>query len=60
VAAKEIVGAGDEPVSHAMVVREFNLNSQAIVDVVRTLVAAAPPTDDCSCRTALANARLAR
>jgi 5'-methylthioadenosine phosphorylase len=60
VAAKEIVGEEGEAVSHAMVVREFSLNSQAIVDVVRALVAAAPPTDDCSCRTALANARLAR
>jgi 5'-methylthioadenosine phosphorylase len=60
VAAKEIVGEEGEAVSHAMVVREFSLNSDTIVEVVRTLVAAAPPTDDCSCRTALANARFAR
>jgi 5'-methylthioadenosine phosphorylase len=61
VAAKEIAAADDaEPVSHAMVIREFNLNSSRIEQIVRALIGAFKPTDDCTCRHALDNARVAR
>ena len=64
VAAKEIVASdslnGSQPVSHAMVIREFSLNEGAIERVVRTLVASAPNSDTCTCRGALVDARVAR
>lgn len=61
-AAKEVVAGLEQaaPVSHAMVVRQFNLSESAIQQVVETLVGAAPHTDDCSCRTALKEARIAQ
>jgi 5'-methylthioadenosine phosphorylase len=62
IAAKEVVAGQEQatPVSHAMVVRQFNLNESAIQQVVEVLVGAAPDTEGCTCRTALEEARIAR
>jgi len=61
VAASDV--AGDDslpPCSHAMIVEEFNRNEPRVELALRTIVASIPGTDDCSCRSALVGAYVAR
>lgn len=61
VAAKEIAAAEEvEPVSHAMVIREFSLNELRIDQLVKTLITAMPRGGGCSCQSALEGSRVAR
>jgi 5'-methylthioadenosine phosphorylase len=61
VAAREIAAAdGSEPVSHAMVIREFSVNEDRIVRVIEALVPALIDDNDCPCHSALLNARVVR
>jgi 5'-methylthioadenosine phosphorylase len=58
VAAKEVVGEEDaEIVTHHAVVAAFRSGSQRTQEVIRRLVTAFPETADCTCRTALKEAR---
>lgn len=58
VAAKEVVAEADEPVSHAMVIREFKNRERVIGEVLRSLIPAFDVGESCPCRSALAGARV--
>lgn len=60
VAAKEIVGGSEaeEVVSHHGVLKAFNMDAGRVRDAVRILVSALTEDPACSCRSALATARV--
>jgi 5'-methylthioadenosine phosphorylase len=59
VAAKEVVAEGvDDPVSHAMVIREFGNQEATIGELIRQLIPAFGGLGKCSCGSALADARV--
>jgi 5'-methylthioadenosine phosphorylase len=62
VAAKELIAVDPSavPVSHSLVIKEFNLNESRIEQVLKTLVQAMPETNACSCHKALEGAKVTR
>jgi 5'-methylthioadenosine phosphorylase len=60
VAAREVVAGTDEPVSHAMVIREFNNRESAVGEVLRSLIPAFGVAESCPCRSALTGARVGK
>lgn len=58
VAAKEVVAEGDDPVSHAMVIREFGNQEGTIGEIIHALIPALSDLDGCDCGSALADARV--